>query len=546
MSLDRRKFMHGVAGGFLSYGFLKPRILTALGGRLRTFKQQRIDTDLSGILHNLAQATLVILLDDTAHPDGTIKPGQRISFSWAVYDWVTALSVDGSLRESPRYASSEITLFYQGNPIFGPSRQHSAVVPVTADVAHDFYQIGATDHVTAELSAPPGGAAVTASFYLFVVADNAPSWEWGELAARFRWNRDHYTPTGILHNNSDYGTLSFMPVLRQIDFGAGGETPLPPVSYTPSGGGGFTILPHGTANVPFPTIQQTWPWFDRATLFPFGPYSRGFGYSVDVTGTDQFGNRYSATSETRRVFVAVEDVKTVEEGLALTAQLAAILFGLIGLYYPLALIAAAGLETAAQLAVTAALDPPEPDPDYLTRVPGQSTKAANSSPSALLADLILQIAQTPQTLSAIEAKIMGAKENNSAEGLALQQKSYIDAIRKMNDAAQQLGKALPAALEELHARPEVNDKNMQRARETFAKGVPDDILNAMRSAKLSKEAEIMFVKAVNNPEVMKQLPDLDKALTNAATRAAYLALTLQNETPHVVLAKPKRVLKDRK
>jgi hypothetical protein len=281
-------------------------------------------------------------------------------------------------------------------------------------------------------------------------------------------------------------------------------------------------------------------------LYPFGPIVRGFDYSVDITGTDQFGNRYAATSETRDIIVFVENTKSIEEGLAFAAQIAAILLAVIGLYYPPVLVAAAGLEAVAQAAVLGALDPPEPDPDYLVLVPRQLTKGTSSSPSALLAALVLQIAETPQTLSAIEAKIMGANANNSAEGLALQQQSYIDAIRKMNTAAHQLAKALPAALEELHARPEVNDKNMQSARKIFDKGIPDDVLNAMRSAKLSKEAEIMFVKAVRNPEVMKQLPDLDKALTNVATQAASLALTIQNETPNVVLAKPKRALKDRK
>jgi len=532
MSSDRRKFIRRLTGGFLSYGFLKSRLLKG---------QPAPSIDASLILH-LNGVTLAITLDPSTHADNTIKPGQPISFSWGVYDLISTFPI----REDARYATSQITLFYQGNAIFGPSAQRNATVHVPADSAHDFYQIGVTDRVTAELSATPGGVAVAASFDLLVVADNPPSWEWGELADVYHWNRDRYTPTGILHNNADFATLTFTPVLSQIDRGTA-AAPLPPGRYTPPGGGSYTIAPHGTANVPFPTIQQNWPWFDRATLYPFGPYTRGFDYSVDITGTDYpFGNRYSAASETRYVNVFVELMKTNEEGLALSLQILAILYGLVGLYYEPLLAVAAGCEAAAMAATNGALDPPEPDPDYLTLVPFQLTKATGPSPSALLASLFLQIAETPQTLSAIESKIMGANADNSAEGLALQHRSYVDAIRKMNAAAQQLEKALPASLQEIHARPEVNEKNMQIAREIFAKGVPDSVLNAMRSAKLSKEAEIMFVKAVGSPKVMKQLPGLDKALTDAATRAATLALALQNETPSVLLAKPKRALKDSK
>lgn len=113
----------------------------------------------------------------------------------------------------------------------------------------------------------------------------------------------------------------------------------------------------------------------------------------------------------------------------------------------------------------------------------------------------------------------------------------------MNDAAQRLGKVLPAAIEELHSRPEVNDKNIQIGRETFAKGIPDDILKRMRSAGLSKDAEVMLAKAVRNPEVMKQLPDISTALTNVVKQAALLTLTLQNDMPKVLSAKPKPALK---
>jgi hypothetical protein len=94
------------------------------------------------------------------------------------------------------------------------------------------------------------------------------------------------------------------------------------------------------------------------------------------------------------------------------------------------------------------------------------------------------------------------------------------------------------ALHELHAR-EV-DKSRQSAREVFANGVPDDLLQTLRPAGLSKKAEIMFVKAARNPEVMKQLPDIDTALTNMVKQAILLTLTLQNEMPKVLRARPKR------
>jgi hypothetical protein len=50
----------------------------------------------------------------------------------------------------------------------------------------------------------------------------------------------------------------------------------------------------------------------------------------------------------------------------------------------------------------------------------------------------------------------------------------------------------------------------------------------------------MFVNAVRNPEAMKQLPDIDTALTDVVKQAILLTLTLQNEMPKV-LARPKRI-----
>ena|ERR1051325_4773701 len=89
MSYDRRKFINGVASGFLSYNLLKARALASVsdanpmvGAMLETSNLQ-IDISFDPrIWRQLGDPVLLIQLNPSAHPDGTIKPGQPISLTW--------------------------------------------------------------------------------------------------------------------------------------------------------------------------------------------------------------------------------------------------------------------------------------------------------------------------------------------------------------------------------------------------------------------------------------------------------------------------------
>jgi hypothetical protein len=558
MSIDRRKFINGVAGSLLSYDFLKPSVLKLLGETHRTSGSERgafnPQIDIDPAIWRRPQ--LVIQLED---PEETIKPGQPISLAWAVYDPISTWTFPP--RPSDRYSSLRITFFDRGNPFFGPTRQRTLTIPTSA-VPRDFYHIDRTRLVTAELSDPSDAVVTEAHFYLLVIRDNPPTWVWGDVPARTRWNRDHYTLTGTLHNNAEYSKLTFDNLILSQNEQVGGTPILLPRQFNPVASGPYSVE-HGHEMVlSFPEISQDWPWFNRTTLVQFQPFSRLFNYSVNIMATDDYDNQYVGTPDTRQVLVEVEQQKLNEEALALAALINALISTIIAAIYQWA----AGLATTWWLAVdrltAAALDPPEPDFDYLTLVQQENLKPSDPSAAMRLVTLILQIANTPQTLGAIESKLMGANLNisptgvaalrnaiagvardNAAKGLALQQRSYIDTIRNINGAAQQLGKLLPAVLQELHSRADLDDKRIQIARETFANGIPSDLMQTMRAAGLSKNAEIMLVNAVRNPELMKQLPDVDMALTNAVKQAVLLTLTLQNETPKVLQGKLKRVLK---
>ena len=548
MSYDRRKFINGVASGFLSYNLLKARALASVsdanpmvGAMLETSNLQ-IDISFDPrIWRQLGDPVLLIQLNPSAHPDGTIKPGQPISLTWGVFDLFTSFPP----RPNERYASSQISLFSRGNLMFGPSRQRSLEILVP-NTLNRFFLFGATNHVTAELSDTPGGVEITGSFDLFVIPDNSPSWEWGDVSAHYHWNRDHYTLTGILHNNAEYGDLTFHPLLAQNEQMTRGSVLPMAMPTSPSTGEAIVPLGHNQSRtLAFPAIQQTWPWFDRLTLIQYEPFSRVFNYSVDITARDQYGNTYAGTSVPRQVTVDIEQSKLNEQAFALAAEICGAISAVIGFFYPWAATVATAWFATEQAAIIAALDPPEPDFDCFTLV-AQEVAKEDSSKVVRLVSLILQIAKTPQTLSAIESKMMGASEKNSAQGLVLQQRSYVDTIRAMNNAAQQLEKLLPEAIGEFHSRIKINNADFQKAHLAFAKGVPDDVLTNMRAAGLSKEAEILLDNAVRNRDLMNQLPNLDKAIINVAMQAVLLTLTLQKEMPKALIRKANRFLKNAK
>ena len=129
----------------------------------------------------------------------------------------------------------------------------------------------------------------------------------------------HYMLTGTLHNNADYGQLTFHPILFQ-DEQMGSTTALDQTQAIPVAGPEHILRPHDARILPFPSIQQTWPWFDRVTLVQFQPFSRLFNYSVNITALDDFDNRYVGTSANRLISIDVEQSKLYAEGAVREAE----------------------------------------------------------------------------------------------------------------------------------------------------------------------------------------------------------------------------------
>jgi hypothetical protein len=179
-----------------------------------------------------------------------------------------------------------------------------------------------------------------------------------------------------------------------------------------------------------------------------------FEYQIVLTINDNFGNSYSNIQfGPFPVSVRVSDTKQALGGAATAAMVIAVV-----LYALSWLITSAPGHTAQGIGDglgAAALDPPEPDPKFeeevhirYRRVADVYKKLNNFRSLGIFLQLCSRIATASLTLSKIEGRILGAKEQKHKEGITLQSNSYRKVLQAMMvDAANLQANAIAATNE---------------------------------------------------------------------------------------------------
>jgi hypothetical protein len=185
------------------------------------------------------------------------------------------------------------------------------------------------------------------------------------------------------------------------------------------------------------------------TCIPTGPYDKFYDFSLAATVSDEFGNTYPPIEIAPDGFFSITEIDVGVQSwkfyLAVAAAGAyATGFFLLVFPWPVFLAGVALITVAAGLEI-AASDPPEPDPKYLEKVvviapvlPKGLAAEPTLAPFARVVGAIGLITAIHQALSVIEGRLLGARVDENKAGVQLQTDSYMEEIRNLVAAANEL------------------------------------------------------------------------------------------------------------
>jgi hypothetical protein len=296
-----------------------------------------------------------------------------------------------------------------------------------------------------------------------------------------------------------------------------------------------TSMPHV-----FSIPAKDWEWMLGWPTYAASanPHFKYFNYTAYVRMVDVFGNSYKEIpSPGVEIEVKVDSKKERYASAAAASALAAASLAASALVATASIFgipAAAGLAAAATLAWGAAAsaaknahDPPAPDPAFLDRVdvvvPRTDTIAGvdPSLPSERLWREVLHVMAADEALTFVHGKLLGASQADSAEGRQMQTLRYLEIINEMK---QSLAAAQGAAdeTEAAYAKSGLfTAERVQQALEATRSGVPEAMLESLRSVGLSDNDIGRFGECLRDEELRRRLMETD---ASAATRAMLLQL----------------------
>ncbi len=483
-----------------------------------------------------------------------VYPDQPIPFTWEVDGFVK------SGEKGPDEFSVQVGLVistpsgYQVKPLFGPTPpvpvtlkgeffdtgpQSGTIQPPTdPSISAPLYQLGTQ---VLQIEIPDG---ITANQLLQVVPDPTISrwWNWTLPTAGSTASEDYgstFEVSGTLTNlgstaSNDAIQLNSL-VLEQTD-DSGSTTswnaPLP--------SGPLALDASLSAN--WPGFKPTWPWEDSVTLYPTGPFSRTFTYETQWSFTyASTGVPYPfAGSSPLTVTVNVGDKKKAEAwsafGLQTTAAALLVAAGICAFFGggPICggLLAAAGkAEDEARKAYSAAQDPPEPDFRYRdvartrTSEPSQSLEPLPSL--GLLLDLMGRILSALEDLNQAQARLLGARIDQSEEGIQLQTEAITTTVSDLNQYMMEIPNATAAAVNELNNAPAFQQPRFNTVLSTWHReGIPSEIRTKWVESGLSSDLLANLDGAIREDIVAKGA-QIGEALSLAASELAHAALEAQ-------------------
>lgn len=460
-----------------------------------------------------------------------IRPGEPLTISYTVYATTSARSL-GFVSARAVFRQNGDELFMETFAV--PASQSRISRPTVRlaprpEGAAAFWTIGQKE-LELEIRGFDAAGSVCATILghtTFEVVGEAvdASWiEWvwppsprGEVA----W-KSPYTLSCALINRSDYARLSLRAELQEMEISYGTGT------IVARGIREVAAAPGARMSIEFDPITQNWNWLIRVVWQPTGPMSKIFRYRVRGSLQDAFGNSYDVISDEGEVNVSVSGVKIASAISASVAVVTAAGFAAAAGFALAGVITALGAPALGAAAATAyavasalgtyALDPPVPDPDFITTVNLDSYQG--TIPKFALAKFFAAASQTIELVTpfnAIQGKILGAQKARDEAAIVKQHAGLAEALALMDVHHADMQDALPEAQRELEA--------------LLADPGFIDALKASRQPDTSKKTKEMILNGVDDN---KELADI--AMNLLSTDADGLIDRLRQIQPIDILA----------
>jgi hypothetical protein len=485
----------------------------------------------------------------TVGVDSPIRPGQRPSVTWSIMNDCSDLA---DVTAGIEFAGVEL---YKSQPItvalLSSAGEQSQTVPrllpVSAPaIANGLFMFGTKPlDLVLEATGPDKNLGpFTAQAPLTVIPEAmAGWWSWSAPAAGavFPW-KSPYTVSGTLTNRGSAGVTPTSISLREHDQRDSSTASDVTRNFS---GSLVALVPGGSTGASWPTISPAYRWFETATMFPSGPYSVLYDYTVEFFAQDEFGNPYGPISSSMvTVVVRVEERKIAAATTCFINQIAAVALAALGA------IALAGYITAvsapvwfglagvafaiAAAARLIAIDPPVPDFSYRERV----SIAAEQLPDELrdlprdlmplrsMFELGSRLVTAATAMSAIEGKMIAAHLDGDMEAFDQQRSDFEEALAVVT----RTGSALPpSGIESLRgfARLEIDREAIGRVLEEWRRdGMPAEVRERWPMESLPPEAVELFNSVP--PEWVEPIREPEEVFEQAI--AALISLAREAET----------------
>lgn len=294
------------------------------------------------------------------------------------------------------------------------------------------------------------------------------------------------------------------------------------------------IAPGDRREKQFPIAAKDFYWMEErptwaATPLPHLKYYR---YHVQTTMTDIYGNRYGdVADEGPTVEVKVSQVKENWQSAAVSAAISAVYwsgiaaaatvgsiftFGISAAAAAAAALAASASYVAAEVAGKKALDPPEPDDDFMAPVEIEVRELAHPNDGfEAIGEFLSQIVNiicADNALTAIEGKLLGAQVAQSEEGIRLQAHRYDEVRGWIVERYRALEHWYAPALRELSQPEELwSSETLATALEVAANGLPDETVRQLEENRVPMED----IEGLQEVMISPELRDVARALTPA-------------------------------
>ena len=461
----------------------------------------------------------------TKKPVG-LEPGQPIAVKWefnagVVVDVGTAVTARIEFGSHVLYTSPSIPIKDSTTGV-----QHVDVVIDSPVVASLFYRFGSRElRLVVNGNGPRGGPYMSRTAWNVVPPSaflpppfsgywfswsggprRSSEWKQSYVVGGSFVNRSQYTAFQHAHVRLSEETLNWHEAYESENASAG------EVDFS------GPIAPGVAREHQFPIGAKDFYWCDGRPTWAAtaGGHWKYYRYRAHVTLSDIYGNTYEdlwAQGPTVEV-----KVSAAKEAYSVTASASAIAAAALAVaaafLQPWLAVAASAAYVAAEYAGRKALDPPEPDDDFLARVEIEIPQLPPAVPDfEVVGDFfreIVHIIAADNALTAIEGKLLGAQRAQSDEGIEVQSQRYEEVRGWIVERYQVLEQLLAPSIEVVR-RSELAPDRLEEGLEASANGLTEEARQALVEVQVPTEVIDGLHETVTHPELRDDVQDLGLA-----------------------------------